>query len=174
MEPKGMLLLGLKMGHRIGPLVGNLYCVSFILDFPPWMYFFFTLCCSTQGNVTFKRCSCFTCHSWGAPSPKIPKAAVIGSVKSGTHPRDEVWLGWLSRTTKFHIDALRWWGTAPQNFEVFSLKSFIRQMSLWQTPNIGILYFQLSDSECLIIRVFKSFVDNWANNSRSKYVQHYH
>ena len=67
MEPKGMLPLGLKMGHRIGPLVGNLYCVSFILDFPPWMYFFLTLCCSTQGNVTFKRCSCFTCHSWGAP-----------------------------------------------------------------------------------------------------------
>lgn len=43
---------------------------------------------------------------------------------------------------------------APRNFEVFSLKSFIRQRSLRQTQNTGILYFQLSDSECLVVEVF--------------------
>lgn len=43
---------------------------------------------------------------------------------------------------------------APKNSEVFSLKNFIRQRSLRQTQNTGILYFQLSDSECLVVEVF--------------------
>ena len=43
---------------------------------------------------------------------------------------------------------------APKNSEAFSLKSFIRQRSLRQTQNIGILYFQLSDSKCLVVDVF--------------------
>lgn len=43
---------------------------------------------------------------------------------------------------------------APKNSEVFSLKSFIKQRSLRQTQNTGILYFQLSDSECLVVEVF--------------------
>lgn len=55
MEPKGMLLLGLKMGHRIGPLVGNLYCVSFILDFHPWMYFFFYFVLLHTGECYFQK-----------------------------------------------------------------------------------------------------------------------
>ena len=174
MEPKGMIPLGLKMGYRISSLVGKLYCVPFILFFSPMNVLFSYLVLLHKGECYFQKVFILNMSQLRCPLSQIPKAGVIW-LSLVMHP-SEGWTvaGGTQSFYKVSYQCFEMVGLAPQNFEVFSSKSFIRQMSWWQTPNIGILFFQLSDSECFIIRIFKSFVDNWVNNSRSKYVQHYH
>lgn len=85
------------------------------------MYFFFLPCAAPQRGMLLSKG--VHIEHVTAEVPPLPDSQGRGHLAQSSHApmhlRDELWLGGLSLSTKFHISALRWWVWLPKTLRYF-------------------------------------------------------